>query len=222
MFAGFTSRRLNSTNTQLAARLAPIGVRSIACDLSGHGDSTGDVAEQTISKATAEINALINYVCDRLRVGPHNPLGLVGNSFSANAAIVVAARSSAVSALALKSPVTDYVLMRTALLGKSGMDQWKRDGYVVLPDGTRSNYSFIEDAASIDMYAALASLKIPVFAVQGSEDAEIPRESRQKLQSLMSRLGMTYPLVEGGDHPHFGPVIAAIADFLTKNLGLER
>jgi pimeloyl-ACP methyl ester carboxylesterase len=225
MFAGFTSQRLNATTTQLAARLAPLGVRSIACDLSGHGDSTGNIAEQTIHKAADEIEALIDYVCGKHRAYPR-PLGLVGNSFSANAAIVATARSSAVSALALKSPVTDYVLMRTALLGESGMNRWKRDGYVELPGGTRSNYTFIEDAAKINTYKELASLKIPVLAMQGSADAEIPQESRRMLESLMSRPGMTYVLVEGGDHrladPHFERTIRTMADFLTQSLGLNR
>src|SRR6266540_3548594 len=78
MFAGFTSRRLNATNTQLAARLQPLGVRSVACDLSGHGDSTGDIKDQTISKAAREIEAALAFVRTEFHLDASHPIGLVG------------------------------------------------------------------------------------------------------------------------------------------------
>ena len=226
MFAGFTSKRLNATNTQLAVILQPLGVRCVACDLSGHGDSTGDIKDQTIAKAALEMGSALAYVRNKYGLSPSHPIGMVGNSFSANAAIHAVAQFDGVAALALKSPVTDYVLMRTKLLGESGMQKWRELGYTVLPDGTRSDYQFIADAESIDTYAELATLGIPVFAVHGSEDEEIPTESRNKVQRQMTDAAeMNYMLVEGGDHnlsdPYFKSVISAIAQFLTVALGVK-
>ena len=222
MFPGFTSRRLNATNKQLAERLAPLGVRCVAFDLSGHGDSTGDIENQTIVKASHEIEAAISHVRKKYELVDSHPVGLVGNSFSANAAIVAAGASEGLSALALKSPVTDYVLMRTQMLGEEGMLKWQRDGYIELPDGTRSNYVFVEDAQRVDTYAILENIKIPVFAVHGSNDAEIPQQSRQRCQAIMTRRGMEYLLVDGGDHnlsdPYFAPVMDAMAGFITQHL----
>ncbi|WP_181545416.1 alpha/beta hydrolase family protein [Micromonospora saelicesensis] len=225
MFAGFGSRRLNSTNTELARLLQPSGVRAVVCDLSGHGDSTGDIKDQSVLKAADEIVATIGYVQGKHQLEASHPIGLVGNSFSANAAIIASARlGGTLSALALKSPVTDYVAMRTKMLGESGMRRWEEDGFTVLPNGTRSDFRFIEDARSVDTYAELQQIAVPVFAVQGSADEEIPEESRRRLQALMGDRGMEYMLVAGGDHnlsdPHFKPVVAAMADFLSRHLGI--
>ncbi|MEV5828473.1 alpha/beta fold hydrolase [Spirillospora sp. NPDC052242] len=219
MFPGFTSRRLNATNKALAAKLAPLGVRCVTGDLSGHGDSGGDIRHQTILKASHEIEDILRFVRKRYSIGR---LGLLGNSFSGNAAIIAAARVEGLHALALKSPVTDYVAMRRSLLGDDGMRRWREQGWTRLPDGTVSDYRFIEDARSVDTYAALREVDAPVLAVQGSADEEIPAASRRRLAREMAELGMTYHLVEGADHnlsdPHFHHAIETFAAFLADHL----
>lgn len=219
MFPGFTSRRLNATNKALAAKLVPLGIRCVTGDLSGHGDSGGEIRHQTIVKAGREIEDIIRYVRERYSTGR---LGLVGNSFSGNAAILAAARTRDLSALVLKSPVTDYVAMRRSLLGATGMEGWRKRGWTELPDGTISDHRFIEDAASVDTYAELAKVSAAVLAVQGSADEEIPAASRERLAREMKRLHMTYRLIDGADHnlsdPHFHDVTEMFASFLAEHV----
>lgn len=225
MFAGFTSKRMNSTNTRLADQLEGFGVRCVAADLSGHGDSPGRIEDQTVVKASSEMLDLIEWLKKEYPTDIGSNLGIVGNSFSANAAIIAAAHSDAVSALALKSPVTDYVLMRTALLGRAGMKQWERDGSIVLPDGTRTNWSFIEDARRVDTYKLLGDLRADVIAVFGSADEEIPLVSREKARDTLEKSGKKCVVIPGGDHnlsdPYFSDVIRIMAQFVVASFGLR-
>jgi pimeloyl-ACP methyl ester carboxylesterase len=222
MFPGFTGRRLNSTNMAIAAKLVPLGVRCVAGDLSGHGDSGGDIRKQSVIKASREIEDVLGYVRKTYLLSGFGRLGLLGNSFSANAAILAAARIPDLGALALKSPVTEYVAMRWSQLGTEQMRRWRTQGWIKLPDGTISDHTFIKDANSVDTYAELAKVTAPVFAVHGSADEEIPARSRERLAKEMVELGMTYRLVEGGDHslsdPHFHSVTAILARFLADSL----
>jgi pimeloyl-ACP methyl ester carboxylesterase len=222
MFPGFNSRRCNSTNTALARRLIERGVRCVVADLSGHGESQGSIREQTIVKAAHEIVDVLDHVRKYYTSGSRARLGVLGNSFSGNAAILAAARTPDLAALALKSPVTEYTVMRTSQLGRFRMQLWRRQGWIRLPDGTISDYGFIEAAESVDTYAELARVRAPVLAIQGSRDEEIPRESRRNFEAVMKRLGMTYRLIEGGNHnlsdPHFKDMVKAFEDFLIKNL----
>lgn len=220
MFPGFTGRRLNATNRTLAAKLTPHGIRCIAGDLSGHGDSGGQIRKQTIIKASNEIDDIIRYVRGRYSV---QRLGLLGNSFSGNAAILSAARlDGGLHALALKSPVTDYKAMRRRLLGDDGMRRWHEQGWIELPGGPLSDYQFIKDAESVDTYRELAKITAPVLAIQGSADEEIPSSSRSRLAREMARHGQDYRLITGAHHdlrdPHFRGVIETFAEFLTDNL----
>ncbi|WP_344892272.1 alpha/beta hydrolase [Actinomadura meridiana] len=220
MFPGFTGLRLNATNRALTAKLEPYGIRCVVGDLSGHGDSGGTIRQQTIVKASYEINDVVDYVRDRYSVGR---LGLLGNSFSGNAAILAAARvDDGLRALALKSPVTEYTEMRRSLLRDEGMRRWREQGWIELPDGTLSDYRFIEHADSVDTYRELAKITAPVLAIQGSADEEIPPSARRRLAREMTQHGKRYLLISGANHdlrdPHFGEVIEALADFLTDKL----
>lgn len=218
MFPGFTSRRQNSTNTRLATRLVAHGFRCVTCDLSGHGDSEGSIADQTILKAADEIVAVVD---DLLSHSRFKRVAVVGNSFSGNAAIIAAARDPRIGALALKSPVTDYVLMRAEQLGPERMKEWRERGRITLDDGTPSNYRFVEDAEQVDAYDLLKTLEIPVLAVQGSDDEQIPAASRHRLGALLQETGKDYLLLKGADHnlsdPHFDTVIDEFERFLLRH-----
>lgn len=223
---GFQSRGLSATNTNLSERLLPLGVRCVACDLSGHGESDGDIADQSILKASAEIESFVDYVRRNFDGANDGQIGLVGNSFSGGAAIIAAARmGNTLGALALKAPVSDYVAMRSQMLGFAKMEEWEHTGNIVLPNGTPSKWKFIEDASQVDLYAKLKEIQAPVLAVQGTADEEIPMASCKKLSLAMEEAGMTYVPIEGGNHslsdPYFLPATARIATHLATNLGVH-
>ena len=221
-FSGFGGQRLNSTNTQLAARLNGQGWAVVAVDLSGHGDSSGEIRHQTLSRAAAQISDVLGLVRQRWDSAR---IAVLGNSFSASAALLAVSAGMDVDAMALKSPVPDYVEMRTLMLGAAGMATWLREGTVLLPFGAWSDVAFLKDAQTIDVYGAVERTGCPLLAVHGSEDEGLSHRSQALFEEAVRRSGHRYVLVEGADHvlsdPHFAPAIETFSAFLDEALSLQ-
>lgn len=222
MLPGFTSKRMNATNINMTARLFDLGIQCIVADLSGHGDSSGDIADQTIIRAAEEITAILDIITARGIVGSCEPLAVLGNSFSANAAILAAAQRNDLNAIILKSPITDYVQMRRSQLGETKMSQWKSDGWIFLNDGTKSNYKFIEDATNVDSYKSIGSISCPILAVHGSMDTDIPKEQIALTRETILAAGGEHVLFSEADHgisgQYFAPCMQLFTGFLLEHI----
>lgn len=220
MFPGFTSRRLNATNRYVGERIARLGIRCVAVDLSGHGDSEGKIEDQTILKAAEEIEDVVAWASNDF------PLGILANSFSATAAILAARDCANVSCLALKSPVPDYCQMREAQIGKAAMARWRREGVTTLPDGTRTLSKFLDDAEAVDVYSEAASLPCSILAVHGELDEQIPFMQRGLFRDVLVSAGKEHVLISGGDHvlsgSNFAPTMDLLIGFLVRELILDR
>jgi pimeloyl-ACP methyl ester carboxylesterase len=221
MMPGFTSKRKNKTALQLAQRLADKGVRCVALDLSGHGDSGGTIRDQTICKAADEIEDFIAYLQSHAWTSGLRS-GILGSSFSGSAAIIAASRDASLNCLLLKSPVPDYVSMRRALIGDDEMARWKTLGEYTLPNGIHSSYDFIEDAERYDLYSLIRALAIPTLVVQGDHDEEIPPTDWEMLRESMPPLG-EFRVILGGDHSYtdgrvFEEMLATLGNFAEQHL----
>lgn len=221
-FSGFGGQRLNSNNTQVAARLDGKGWAVVAVDLSGHGDSSGDIRHQTLSRAAAQISDVVGLVRQRWSSAR---IAIMGNSFSASATLLALSTGLDVDAVALKSPVADYVEMRTLMLGAEGMATWLREGTVLLPFGEWSDVAFLKDAQAIDIYSAVEQTRCPLLAVHGSEDEGLSRSAQVLFEEAVRRAGHQYVLMEGADHvlsdPHFAPAVETFSTFLDEALSIQ-
>jgi pimeloyl-ACP methyl ester carboxylesterase len=222
MLPGFTSKRMNTTNKDMTGRLVDLGIQCIVADLSGHGDSSGDIADQTVVRASKEIGSIIDAISDCGIVGPREPIAILGNSFSANAVLLAAAKRNDLNAIILKSPVTDYVQMRYSQLGEVKMSQWKSDGWIFLNDGTKSNYQFIEDAANVDSYGSINNISCPLLAVHGSMDTDIPKEQIKLTRETILAAGGEHVLFSEADHgisgQYFTPCMQLFTGFLLEHI----
>lgn len=219
---GFTSKGNNSTNIILVDRLSKQGIASVCVDLSGHGASEGDIAEQTVSKAENEIKSVFNWVINQDWIDTER-IAILGNSFSGSAAILFAAENKKLSALALKSPVTDYYDVRLRQLGNARMEEWKEAGRILLNDGTPSNYSFISDLNHFNIYEEIQKAKCPILVVQGDKDEDIPMEHVKKLEKCIDPSKDVLKIIHGANHgytnkDHFQRMIDIIAEYLTNKL----
>jgi len=222
MLPGFTSKRRNSTNVDVANRLAGFGIQCIVADLSGHGDSSGDIEDQTVLRAAAEIASLLERLTVNGITPPGQRIAVLANSFSANAALLVAAERSDLSAIVLKSPVVDYFSMRAAQLGDAKMEQWRVNRWIRLNDGTPSKYAFIEDALKANSYEAIEKVSCPLLAVHGGEDNDIPKEQIEKFRSRLLKLGQQHVIFIDADHGisghNFKPCMELFVGFLLEHL----
>jgi len=146
---------------------------------------------------------------------------LYGSSFGGMACLLAASNIKDLKAMALKSPVSDYPGSLFSRMNKSELDAWRSKGYYKYLDGNgcekRIDFSFYQDAVTINIDQILPQIKIPVLIVHGNQDEIVPVEQSIKTASLLpdSRL----EVIKGADHTysqsqHFNHMIEIISRFI--------
>lgn len=221
MAPGFTSSRENKTNSEISKRLLSHGISSVMVDLSGHGESEGDISDQTILKAEKELECVVDHVKMFDWVNT-SKIALLGASFSGNSMILLASENSEICALGLKSPITDYVGTRIHQLGKNALEEWKNSSSIILNDGTTSKYQFIIDAKKTNTYKSVEKVQCPIYIVQGDNDEDIPNSHINELSKHLKKkdfLNIISGATHGyGDEEHFNTMIQSLSNFLITNL----
>ena len=88
-----------------AERLQAAGFTALALDLRGHGQSSGSPAPS--SAMALDVHAAIRWLAERQDLAPR-AVAIVGASIGASLALIAAADTPAVRAVALLSPASDY------------------------------------------------------------------------------------------------------------------
>ena len=219
---GFASRGKNRTNRPIVERLNKKGISTICVDLSGHGESEGSISETSVIKAEKEIEIVFNWVFNQEWVNT-DKISILGNSFSGNALILFASKNKKIASIVLKSPVTDYYDVRLNQLGKSKMNEWQRNGSVMINNKIISNYSFIEDLNAIDTYKEISKIICPIYVIQGDKDEVIPISHTKRLKKVLNSNKDQIVIIKGADHgysneKHFNKMIEEIIKFIEKDL----
>lgn len=137
------------------------------------------------------------------------------------ACFLAASKIKDLKAMALKSPVSDYPGSLFARMNKSELETWRSKGYHKYRDGNgcekRINYSFYQDAVSINIDQILPRIKIPVLIVHGNQDEIVPVEQSIKTASLLPNARLE--VLEGADHiysqpKHFDRMLELISEFI--------
>lgn len=219
---GFASRGRNRTNLPIVEKLNEEGISTICVDLSGHGESEGNISETSVIKAQKEIELVFNWTLNQKWVDI-NKISILGNSFSGNALILFASKNNKIKSIVLKSPVTDYYAVRLNQLGKEKMEEWQKNGKIKINDKVISNYSFIKDLNGIDTYKEISKIACPVYVVQGDKDEVIPISHTKRLQEALNQNKDQIIIIKGADHGysnsnHFDKMIEEIVRFIEKDL----
>lgn len=213
---GFTTNKDGNTNQQLEVILDRVGLAVFRFDFFGHGESEGSLDQITTSHAVDNVLKAAEFV----QTLGYKKTILYGSSFGGMASLLAAPGIKNLKAMALKSPVTDYPGSLFSRLNKSELDTWEKNGYHTFIDGKgakqRINYSFFQDAASLNVYQILSRISIPVLIVHGDQDEIVPVEQSRKTALLLpdSRL----EVIKGADHTysqsrHFNRMIEFISRF---------
>jgi pimeloyl-ACP methyl ester carboxylesterase len=219
---GFLSSKNSATNRALTGMLIPQGIATLRFDFYGHGDSQGPFEELTAGTAVQQTLAALALAGSR----GYRKLGLVGSSFGGLVAILAAAEFDPLSCLALKCPVSDFPAMLREEFGATGMRRWQAtntipnitggQGHIPLP------FSFYEDCARYDVYAAATTLAVPTLIVHGDADEYVPIAQSLRLQKSLG--GKTSLLgLPGADHhfsqpAHFQEMTAQICRWVAGHL----
>jgi pimeloyl-ACP methyl ester carboxylesterase len=182
--------------------------RGRACcrhDYSGHGESSGEFVDGTISRWLLESLT----VFDRFTRGPQI---LVGSSMGAWVAlrmveVLVARRDKMrLQGLLLLAPAPDFTheLMKPQLSDEH-KDQLRTQGYLE----EISQYSdepniytnqLFEDGDNNRVMTGLIETQCPVHIIQGMKDEDVPYDHAMKLMTFLPDENVTLTLVKDGDH----------------------
>jgi pimeloyl-ACP methyl ester carboxylesterase len=216
---GFRSDMAGSKAEALAAWAEAKGRDYLRFDYFGHGESSGDFLQGSITRWRADALAVI----DELTQGP---LVLVGSSMGGWLSLLAAvARPERVGALVLIAPAADFTeaLMKPRFtpeviraLAHDGvwMQSSEHD-----PAGYPITRLLIEDGARWSVMPGPLGITAPVRILQGARDASVPWRHAQELVAAIQGEDLIFTLVKDGDHRLSRPqdlarIVAAVEDVL--------
>ena len=171
----------------------------IRFDYFGHGQSSGDFIDGTMSRWAADIGAVQEQLCG-------GPVVLIGSSMGGWAALLAAlANPAGVAGLVLINPAPDFTEKLTvAGWSEAQIKALENDGVVYEPSGYDEPYAYskalIEDGRARQILDAPIELSCPVRILQGLEDSVVPWTHSKQLIDRLTSANVTYTLVSGGDH----------------------
>ena len=216
---GFRSDMAGSKAEALAAWADGNGRDYLRFDYFGHGESSGDFLQGSITRWRADALAAI----DELTQGP---LVLVGSSMGGWLSLLAAvARPERIHALVLIAPAADFTeaLMKPRFT-KQVREALARDGVWMEPSehdpaGYPITRLLIEDGARWSVMPGPLGITAPVRILQGARDESVPWTHAQELVAAIRGDDVTFTLIKDGDHRLSRPqdlarIVAAVEDVL--------
>jgi dipeptidyl aminopeptidase/acylaminoacyl peptidase len=219
---GLSTSKDGRTYTRLEVMLNREGIATFRFDFFGHGESEGKFEDITLSEAVSDVLKAIQI----LKKSGYSKIGLMGSSFGGFASLMATAQLPRLKHLALKSPVSDYLGLLIAKDQDIDIPLWKHNGFIFIDgiDGRRLklNYSFFQDAETIESYETIKNIKVPTLIVHGDADKTVPLEQSIKCARRMQDCRLK--IIEGADHiyshpRHFEKMLSSIVTFITDKLG---
>lgn len=182
---GLGGHKDNDIHLMLVSKLHELGIASVRFDFPGCGDSGGTTRNLTVGNAAAALQAVTRLAGVHRQLSK-SQLGAVGASFGGAVLLRAARHIENLRAMVLRSPVSDYVAVRTAQLGPQGLSDWERSGVSDVASASGrypTPFEFFLDAQTHDAYAEASRTKVPLLIVQGGADATVPVQHSERLQA---------------------------------------
>ncbi len=218
---GFGSTRLEAFGlfVQLSRALAARGIKAVAFDRAGHGESDGEFFDTTVSGDILSSRAIVRAVRHWPDVDEGN-VHLLGMSLGAVVASVVAAEIDVpIASLTLLSPAAVFVDdIRSGTMQGRPIDDMARTGYFD-NNSARLGPRFFDDARAFDVYGRAAGFDGPVRIIHGGRDEVVPEGYALRYQNVYgARADVT--ILPEGDHmwttvPLREDLLARVIDFLS-------
>lgn len=168
-------------------------------DYSGHGVSEGQFENGTISIWAQDAQDMLDMVIN-------GPVVLVGSSMGGWISLLLALRNrdrvSGVIGIAAAPDFTTW--MRSKLTNAQSLEMDNK-GYIAIPNDY-SDEPYIITKALLDdgdrnlLLHGSIDLDIPVHLIQGKQDADVPWEVAEQIQSCISTQSTEVIFVNDGDH----------------------
>lgn len=196
---GFRSDMTGSKAAALGAWSQRAGRAFIRFDYFGHGQSSGDWSEATITRWREDSLAVI----DQLTKGPQV---LVGSSMGGWMALLAAmARPERVKALVLIAPAADFTeVLMWEEFPLHVREAIEKEGVWMSPSAYGDPYPItkrlIEDGRSWSILHAPIPVTCPVHILQGYADPDVPWTHAMRTVDALESQDVTVTLTKAGDH----------------------
>ncbi|WP_341760329.1 alpha/beta hydrolase [Candidatus Endowatersipora endosymbiont of Watersipora subatra] len=187
-FGGFRSDMMGKKAESMVAHAAQLSCTTVRFDYSGHGQSSGNIVDGTISSWIAQALSVF-------RKFTRGPQVVLGSSMGAWIALRVAQElerireSERLSGMLLIAPASDFTqyLMKPRLINDSNDSHVMRQ--LFFDDGDKN--LVMDDELVVNA---------PIHILQGMKDSEVPYSHTMRLFSCLSQDNVTLTLIKDGDH----------------------
>jgi pimeloyl-ACP methyl ester carboxylesterase len=200
---GFASDMTSTKATALAIAASEAGLASLRFDYSGHGASSGDFTQATISLWLEESLAMIE------AFGGERPI-LIGSSMGGWLALLASLRLKALgkapAGLVLIAPAVDFTEkliwaqlpddLRKKIM-KTGV--WHRES-AYSADPHPITRALIEDGRKHLLMGTALHFGLPIHILQGAEDPDVPRAHVEAFAAGLMRDDLRLTLIPDGNH----------------------
>lgn len=191
----------------------------IRFDYFGHGQSSGNFIEGTISQWARNVTRVRDHLTE-------SDVILIGSSMGGWAALLSAMKlSPRVSGMVLINPAPDFTEKLTvANWTEEQLKQLEDNGVVYEPSGYEEPYAYskalIEDGRANQILDFPIPITCPIRILQGMDDTVVPWQHSRRIVDMITSQDVTYTLVKGGDHSLSRPqdlkLLQASIENLTK------
>lgn len=215
---GMESSKESLKLVHLGETLSRAGFAVLRFDFTGAGESTGDFDAITCTRQVDDLAAAHGLLKDH---GVRR-VAIVGSSMGGTTALMYAGAAEGVAALVtLAAPVDPRELIEQGFPMKERV-RWRAQGFIEF-DGRRLNASFLEEALTIDVAAAVARIACPVLVIHGDADATVPVAHAHALYAGLSA-EKELCILPGADHRFTGPegreeALRRTEDWIIHHLG---
>ena len=196
---GFRSDMTGTKAQALADWALATGRDFIRFDYFGHGESSGDFAQGTITRWRQDALSILDEMTD-------GPVVLVGSSMGGWLACLVAmAWPERMRALVLLAPAPDFTeKLMGPELDEAARAALRETGVWMRPSGYGDPYpitaGFLEDGARWSILPGPVPVEVPVRILQGGDDPDVPWRHALELASAIKSQDLVFTLIRDGDH----------------------
>ncbi len=197
---GFKSTMDGSKARALARMGEELGVGVTRFDYSGHGESSGDFVNGTISDWLEEAVAVFEQT--------HGEQIVIGSSMGAWLALLLNQRlknQQRIKSLLLIAPATDMTNdLMLAKFGGAERAALETKGFIEQPSDYDEPYiitkKLLDDGAKYSVFGTPIQTRCPVHILHGGKDSAVPTSHALKLVSHILLDPVFFTLVPDGDH----------------------
>ena len=197
---GLQSNRRGEKSLYFARQIARRGEAFASLDLTGHGDSEGDLAGLSLTRNLADLDRGLRYAEEK--AGPFGAIHLIGSSMGGLTALWFSARSPGrITRNIVIAPAFEMAGRMLLALGRVKALEWRRQGRTRIETGFGGfelGYQFVEEESRYPTVSLMRRLSTPSLILHGSDDEVVPCQLSRQFADRLDHVHLVE--IEGGDH----------------------